>query len=313
MKNIPTPKLPKTTRLKESKFSVHRRLLDDALVVFLKGDVAHFQDPLECVDRSLSSADTELIAFLVSGLSYGRVEQIKKSSYLLLHQLEKAKISFSGGQGLADFLKSETELEQRKIFEKALLGWKHRLNTSKDLVEVLLALGKILKTEKSLARLYQRSQNEFQNPKDQVQYFSLSLFPELRTRKVRASFSKWQGTGKHWFAPQPNDGGTCKRLLMYFRWMIRKDHFDLGCWQDKNLLNSRWPPPKIENLFVPVDTHVLKWANREKIVKLKSPNWNTVEAITEYFRKVNESDPLKYDFMICHEGMKVFREPKTKG
>jgi hypothetical protein len=58
------------------------------------------------IDRSLSHADQEALSFILSGLSYGRVEQIKTDFFKLLDSLSAFGIK-KNGAGLVSFLKSD--------------------------------------------------------------------------------------------------------------------------------------------------------------------------------------------------------------
>ena len=50
--------------------------------------------------------------------------------------------------------------------------------------------------------------------------------------------------GVEYFFPTPSNGSACKRLNLYLRWMVRRDHVDLGVWR-------RIDPSK---LIMPLDT-----------------------------------------------------------
>ncbi|MGA1862823.1 TIGR02757 family protein [Deferribacter thermophilus] len=86
---------------------------------------------------------------------------------------------------------------------------------------------------------------------------------------------------------------SAKRIRMFFRWMIRKDSIDFGIWKkyDKKLLKA------------PLDIHILTYAYNMNIIKNKSNNFKNVLNVTNYFLKVNNYDPLKYDFAITRLGM----------
>jgi uncharacterized protein (TIGR02757 family) len=130
----------------------------------------------------------------------------------------------------------------------------------------------------------------------------------------RASKTQWKGTGPEWFFASPSDGSSCKRLLMWLRWMCRQDSIDPGTWR---LLIpeefSRYEPHK-NYLFWPVDTHILQWALSEGLVQRKTSSWAFAKELSLIARELSPEDPIKYDFSICHSGMLKFRENgKVKG
>jgi len=89
-------------------------------------------------------------------------------------------------------------------------------------------------------------------------------------------------------------GSACKRLLMYLRWMVRKDEVDPGGWEGI-------PPSK---LLVPVDTHMHRIARKLRFTRRKQANLATVREITAAFRKIVPDDPARYDFTLTRFGIR---------
>ncbi|MCX8065982.1 MAG: TIGR02757 family protein [Candidatus Hydrogenedentes bacterium] len=102
--------------------------------------------------------------------------------------------------------------------------------------------------------------------------------------------------------PDPEKKGSCKRLLLYIRWMVRKDEIDLGCWD----FISR------KDLVIPLDTHIHQWALTLGLTSSKIANYGTALEITEGFKEISPSDPLKYDFSLCMAGMLGEKEKMLK-
>ncbi len=95
--------------------------------------------------------------------------------------------------------------------------------------------------------------------------------------------------------PTPLDGGRspCKRLTLYVRWMSRTPYPDLGIWRGV---------PTSE-LRIPLDLHVHWIAYNLGLTQRRTRNWATVEEVTAALRAVDPSDPIKYDFVLCHTGI----------
>lgn len=91
-----------------------------------------------------------------------------------------------------------------------------------------------------------------------------------------------------------------KRYCMYLRWMVRDEKPDFGIWKffDK------------KDLFHPLDTHVTRILRRWEVLNDEKANWLNVEKVTEYFKKVEPKDPLKYDYHIVTFGRKFCRKNK---
>jgi uncharacterized protein (TIGR02757 family) len=99
--------------------------------------------------------------------------------------------------------------------------------------------------------------------------------------------------GVCYFFPRPSAGSACKRLNLFLRWMVRRDEVDLGAW-------TRLPASK---LVVPLDTHVIRLGHCLRLTKYASPGWKMAADITASLRRLNPSDPIRFDFSLCHVGM----------
>lgn len=256
-------------------------------------------DPVGWLDRSLSPKDLEVLSFLLQGISYGRVEQIEVSFKKLLSCFKKLGIK-ENGDGIYSWLIENDPLSPSTT--ALFKGWKHRLNTSSDILQALSILKKQIYTKhNSIAEFFNvNSQQEFEQ--------QIFKFCRLFENPSKKTVSKWKGTGPQWFASNPEQGGTSKRLMMWFRWMVREDLLDLGLWT--RLLNDKM---KIKNdwLYIPVDTHVFRFANEWSIVSQKSPNWSSVKNITAALKEIDPEDPVKFDFSICHAGKLAARKNLT--
>jgi uncharacterized protein (TIGR02757 family) len=99
--------------------------------------------------------------------------------------------------------------------------------------------------------------------------------------------------GVAYFFSRPSSGGACKRLNLFLRWMVRHDRVDLGVW-------TKVRPGQ---LIVPLDTHVIRVGQCLRLTRLKSPGWRMAVDITTSLRAIDPSDPIRFDFSICHLGM----------
>lgn len=92
------------------------------------------------------------------------------------------------------------------------------------------------------------------------------------------------------FFPRPGSGGAQKRWNMYLRWMVRKDATDLGIWD--------FVDPA--DLTMPLDTHIYKIGKCLGWITVNTPSFRAARQVTEVLKKYSPSDPLKYDFFLCH-------------
>ncbi len=88
----------------------------------------------------------------------------------------------------------------------------------------------------------------------------------------------------------PKPDSTCKRLVMFLRWMVRSGSpVDLGLWAD--FIDRR-------SLYIPLDTHVLAQARELQLIQGKSQSWSTVEKVTAAMREIFPDDPARGDFAL---------------
>jgi len=111
---------------------------------------------------------------------------------------------------------------------------------------------------------------------------------------VRAAYGRVpKRPGVSCFFPRPSAGSACKRLNLFLRWMARTDAIDLGVW-------TQVSPSR---LIVPLDTHVIRLGRCLRLTRYKSPGWKMAAEITASLRAIDSSDPVRFDFSLCHVGM----------
>jgi uncharacterized protein (TIGR02757 family) len=100
-------------------------------------------------------------------------------------------------------------------------------------------------------------------------------------------------TEKHISSPEFKS--SCKRLNMYLRWMVRQDNngVDFGIW--KKIRPAQ--------LICPLDVHVARVAKRFNLLQRKPTDWQAALELTDYLRKLDPTDPVKYDFALFGLGV----------
>jgi uncharacterized protein (TIGR02757 family) len=79
--------------------------------------------------------------------------------------------------------------------------------------------------------------------------------------------------------------------------MVRKDELDFGLW--KEISTSK--------LVIPVDIHIARISRLLNLTKRKNADWKMAEEITSKLKKYDSEDPIKYDFAICHIGIRKLK------
>jgi len=100
-------------------------------------------------------------------------------------------------------------------------------------------------------------------------------------------------TRKHIATPARNS--SCKRLLMFLRWMVRRDNtgVDFGIW-------TRIRP---DQLVIPIDVHVGRVARVLGILHRPQTDWRAALELTETLRQLDSADPVRYDFALFGLGV----------
>lgn len=224
-------------------------------------------DPLQFVYCYNRRGDMEIAGFLAAMFAYGAVEQIEKFLTCLLGKM---------GKKPADFIENFSK-NDKKLFENL----KYRFNTADDIVNLLSALKKTLNKFGSLENLFLAG---FDNNDE-------NIIPAA-TKFIKA-LNAGSSPGLKFLLSDPNNGGTCKRLFLFLRWMIRNDEVDAGLW--KTIDKSK--------LIAPVDVHIGRLSRILGLHNKKTINLKTALEITAGLREINPSDPIKYDFALCRIGI----------
>jgi uncharacterized protein (TIGR02757 family) len=95
-------------------------------------------------------------------------------------------------------------------------------------------------------------------------------------------------SSKHVSDPLKNS--ACKRLNMYLRWMSRNSRkgVDFGIWKSVNS----------SELYLPLDVHTGNISRLLGILKRKQNDWSALEEIMITLKRMDKSDPVKYDFAL---------------
>ncbi|MFO7445288.1 MAG: TIGR02757 family protein [Ignavibacteriaceae bacterium] len=230
-------------------------------------------DPLQFLHLFSDKREIELVGFISSIFAYGNIKQIINT----LNRLMAA-----GDNKPYNFIANSTSAQ----IKKKLAGIKHRFYSEEDVNLFFQILSKVYNQEGSLEKIFMQHYNQAdKNLKNSINEFSkyfLNIAGKENTHGFKFMFSL------------PEKGSACKRMNLFLRWMIRKDELDFGLWKGI-------PPDK---LVIPVDTHVAKICKKLKLTSINNVSWKMAEEITDNLRRFDPNDPVKYDFAICHIGMR---------
>ena len=247
-----------------------RERLESVYIEYNRREFIH-PDPLEFLWRYTSTKDREIVGLIASGLAYGRVAQILKSTEKVLDVLGPAPSAFL----------REVSIEE---LSSVLAGFKHRFTTSFEMVAILRSASMLQREWGLLGNMLGAfiSEDTYHNA---LERFAVNLL-------------EGAGLEKCSMLPRPFLGSACKRLHLFMRWMIRKDEVDPGGWE--------WISPSV--LVVPLDVHMFRASGALGFTCRKTASWAAALEITDSFRMMNPDDPVKYDFAITRMGIQGLHE-----
>jgi len=252
-----------------------KRKLDYHYHFFCKDKLS--PDPLELPHKYSDERDIEIAAFIASVFAYGNIRQILNT----LNEVEKI-ITCHPFEFVQNFTKKDY---------KYFRNLKHRFYTDTDIISFFEILNKVILSYGGLKQLFLLY--HFENEKNLKNSIS-SFVGNIINLCSHCSENTIITPGLQFMFPDPLKGSACKRMNLFLRWMVRKDELDFGLWNEIST----------NQLVIPVDTHVARICKELKLTRRKTASWLMAEEITENLKKYDSIDPVKYDFAICHIGMR---------
>ena len=222
--------------------------------------------------------DRELVALLTACLAYGRVD--------LFGRALEGVLAVMGPSPFA-FVRAFDVRRDADVFA----GFYYRFNRPRDLVAFCLAARDVLDRYGTLEKAWAAGDPDEGAPLGPVleRFARLFLDADLRSVFPRGRISRGY---RHLF-PLPSVGGPCKRLMLFLRWMVRRESPDFNLWTSVS-------PAR---LLMPIDTHVENMARAIGLTRRRSRTWGMAEEITARLAALDPTDPVKYDFALCHKRM----------
>jgi uncharacterized protein (TIGR02757 family) len=224
-------------------------------------------DPISIPHLFLEKQDIEIAGLFAAIFSWGNRTTIINKSRELMERMKMQPYRFC--------------VESKPADLKRLCGFKHRTFNEDDLFFFVDFLHRHYSKHTSLETAFFPSkgmQTEYG-----LNHFRTYFFEEEHEKRTEKHISS------------PLQGSACKRLNMYLRWMVRIDKkgVDFGIW--KNVSPA--------HLICPLDVHVARTARFYGLIKRKQNDWLTAVELTSELRKLDPSDPVKYDFALFGAGI----------
>ena len=243
------------------------------------------RDPVSIPHRFTKRQDIEIMGFWAAVLAWGQRPVILKKSNELVEHMDGSPYDFVKNHQESD-LKRFLNFKHRTFNATDALYFLHffhqyyQKNDSLEDAFVQDAAGKPLYTATESGHLLTGSQTvELALVAFHDRFCCDPFFPD-RTRKHIAT---------------PTRNSSCKRLLMFLRWMVRQDDrgVDFGLW-------TRLRP---DQLVIPIDVHVNRVSRTLGLLTRSQTDWKAALELTQTLRQLDPADPVRYDFALFGLGV----------
>ena len=234
------------------------------------------RDPISIPHRFSRKQDIEVMGFWAAVLAWGQRPVILKKANELIELMDGSPY---------DFVRNHQDSDLKRF-----LAFKHRTFNATDALYFLHFFRQYFQQHDSLEDAFLIDEN--------------ALLPTVETNLI-AFHDRFCSdpffptrTRKHIATPARNS--SCKRLLMFLRWMVRQDDrnafgggVDFGLW-------TRLRPAQ---LVIPIDVHVNRVARSLGMLTRPQTDWKAALELTETLRQFDLTDPVRYDFALFGLGV----------
>ncbi|WP_343623681.1 TIGR02757 family protein [Flavobacterium lindanitolerans] len=226
-------------------------------------------DPIQIPHAFSIKEDIEIAGFLSSIIAWGNRKMIINNSKKMMELM---------GNSPYDFIMTHQDYQLER-----LENFVHRTFNGQDFISFIKALQNIYTNHSGLETVF------LKNQKGDSMQESIHEF-----KKIFFEIEHLQRTQKH--ISDPLNNSAAKRINMFLRWMVRQDKkgVDFGIW--KTISPSA--------LSCPLDVHSGNVARKLGLLHRKQNDAKALAELDLQLRKLDSSDPVKYDFALF--GLGVF-------
>lgn len=251
MKSIPIDLLNKT-----------KDILDEAVIQYNNPSFIE-SDPISVPHRFSRKEDIEISGLMAATFAWGNRKAIINSSLRFLERMDMSPF---------DFIMHHSDEDLKRF-----LSFKHRTFNGDDALFFIHFLQEIYKNHGGMESVFAKG------------FLQGGVYASLvNFNSVAYSVEHLDRSRKH--ISNPAKGSACKRLIMFLRWMVRKDAkgVDFGLW-------NKIP---MSALYCPLDVHSGNTARNLGILTRKQNDWQAVLDLNEILTYFCPQDPAKYDFAL---------------
>ncbi|GBF48915.1 hypothetical protein LPTSP4_04190 [Leptospira ryugenii] len=236
-------------------------------------------DPILFPKRYQNPLDIEIVALLSALYAYGNVIAIQRFLEPIFQAL-----------GENPYYAFATRSER---FEQAIkVVQKYRFQTKEDNENILYALSEILRVHREtddnnaiFEEFFLFKGSNFE-PVSSIARFQKKLLSQLESKKpITGGIRFWIG--------DPESHSAKKRICLFLRWMVRRNHPDFGIY--KRISQAEIP--------FPLDTHIQRLVQILGLSTRKTYGMREAILVRDQFLRLSPEDPLQYDFYLTRVGI----------
>lgn len=182
--------------------------------------------------------------------------------------------------------------ESEEQIRESLRGFYYRFQNSEDIINFIIAIKRV-KNLDSLQELFLQGYKDKNSVLEGIDYLIKTIY----------SFSDHSSQGYSFLISSPFkrdklsyikevSNSPYKRWNMFLRWMVRKDHLDMGLWEKVDK----------KDLILPLDTHTFHISQKLGLLSRKTYDLKSALLVTQKLREFDKEDPIKYDFALYRIG-----------
>ena len=237
------------------------------------------RDPISIPHRFSLKQDIELMGFWAAVLAWGQRPVILKKTNELVDLMDGAPY---------DFIRNHTESDLQRF-----LTFKHRTFNATDALYFLHFFRHYYRENDSLEDAFLPVSTDLSDSEKPPAPFVEAGLIAFHDRFCGLTDFFPPRTRKHIATPARNS--SCKRLLMFLRWMVRHD--------DRGVDFGLWTRLRSDQLIIPIDVHVNRVARQLGLLTRPQTDWKAALELTEALRQFDPTDPVRYDFALFGLGV----------
>lgn len=221
-------------------------------------------DPVSIPHLFTKKEDIEIAGFLAATIAWGNRKSIVTNAHRMMTIMDHSPY---------DFVLHHTPRDLKRA-----KGFVHRTFNEADFLQFITSLRHMYQNEGGMEGVFTRGFAGDQSASFAISSFRSAFFGDIQTSR----------TFKH--VSDPESGSSAKRINMFLRWMVRRDNkgVDFGLW--KGISPAQ--------LSIPLDVHTGNIARKLGMLQRTQNDQKAVAELDILLRKLDKSDPVKYDFAL---------------